>query len=135
MSFHWFLLAAFCFYFSSSILDDGLLPKDIQYISWSPVGHQLVSEEKWTLHKQSFSYTWHGNSCFLYPWGFGTFLLLRNVAELVSKLTTVAGKSPESLCVFCFVLQWKHIPESGSGPSSHEMHKCTGTSCFYSFRQ
>ncbi|NWQ98509.1 DPP4 peptidase, partial [Burhinus bistriatus] len=27
---------------SSSILDDGLLPKDIQYISWSPVGHKLA---------------------------------------------------------------------------------------------
>ncbi|NWY51800.1 DPP4 peptidase, partial [Chionis minor] len=27
---------------SSSILDDGLLHKDIQYISWSPVGHKLA---------------------------------------------------------------------------------------------
>ncbi|KFQ33494.1 Dipeptidyl peptidase 4, partial [Mesitornis unicolor] len=27
---------------SSSILDDGLLPNDTQYISWSPVGHKLA---------------------------------------------------------------------------------------------
>ncbi|NXA20048.1 DPP4 peptidase, partial [Ibidorhyncha struthersii] len=27
---------------TSSILDDGLLPNDIQYISWSPVGHKLA---------------------------------------------------------------------------------------------
>ncbi|NWU11410.1 DPP4 peptidase, partial [Cephalopterus ornatus] len=27
---------------SSSILDDGLLPDDTQYISWSPVGHKLA---------------------------------------------------------------------------------------------
>ncbi|XP_061231616.1 dipeptidyl peptidase 4 [Neopsephotus bourkii] len=27
---------------SSSVLDDGLLPNDTQYISWSPVGHKLA---------------------------------------------------------------------------------------------
>lgn len=84
MTFHWFHWAAFWFCFSSSVLDGSLLPNDTQYISWSPVGHKLVSKDKWNFYKQSFLYIWQRSSHWLYYWGFWTLSLLGKIVELVS---------------------------------------------------
>lgn len=50
VAFYWFVLFVSCFFISRAILDDALLPNDMQYISWSPVGHKLVSKDNLNLY-------------------------------------------------------------------------------------